>query len=615
MADGYDSDAAVSGGHGRDPEDLPASPTLEDLQVIEQAVVVEVIDDPSLMSEARLTLVGASYQGVDSAFLATAKSAPRNSVIAILTTAGSGRTSALGVYYPFFSSHVCLPCKPGEKVWVIFPDPANKKGQGYWLSRVNAPLYAEDANYTHYDRTLGPITPEQAEVFRGKDNKPIDAPNPGFPNGLGQHVGVGPDPPVTLPGISAYDKIVARAAENKRFIVEPVPRLTKRPGDLVLQGSHNSTIILGTSRGYKSDETDAKITGASSNAALLDSKGNSKKLPPGKGSMDLVVGRGRLLVLDESKGPKKGFGLDGIASKDGTTIESKWPQGQGLKLQRPPGKKPKRTQPEVVQNSRTGYETNKNPSLLNSEISNRNVNVSEGDPDFLADASRVYLTMDSDADKDFALVYPKVPGAGESNEGKEINKKKDDPPINAAAVVTKADEIRIIARQIEPKKTGGGEDGINGSIKIVKEGLADNEEGKGRACIIMQPDGVIMIDGPKVVIGSGIEKENGKGSQLSIGLGATEPLVLGNELDKRLVQVCDVIEAVIKQLDSTNQELATHTHPTGVGPSGPPVNPAPFSAAIPQELRKILEGPNDRKDLKSLREDIVLIKSKVGKTK
>ena len=608
MANGgtYDSDAAVSGGHGQ--EDIPASVTLEDLQVIEQAVVVEVIDDPSLMSEARLTLVGALYQGVDSAFLSTAKSAPRNSVIAILTTAGSGRAATVGVYYPFFSSHVCLPCKPGEKVWVIFPDPANKKGQGYWLSRVNAPLYAEDANYTHYDRTNGPITPDQA-----KNYKPIDAPNPGFPNGLGQHVGVGPAPPVTLPGINAYDKIVARAAENKRFIVEPVPRLTKRPGDLVLQGSHNSTIILGTSRGYKSDETDDKITGASSNAALLDSEGKSKKLPPGKGSMDLVVGRGRLLVLDESKDPKKGFGLAARASKDDSTVESKWPQAPGIKLQKPPGKKPKRTQPEVVQNSRAGYETNKNPSLLNSEISNRNVNVSEGDPDFLADASRVYLTMDSDADKDFALVYPKVPGVGESNEGKEINKKK---PINAAAVVTKADEIRIIARQIEPKKSGGGEAGINGSIKIVKEGLADNEEGKGRACIIMQPDGVIMIDGPKVVIGSGIEKENGKGAQLSIGLGATEPLVLGNELDKRLVQVCDVIEAVIKQLDSTNQELATHTHPTGVGPSGPPVNPDPFSVDIPGELKKILEGPDDnRKDLKSLREDIVLIKSKVGKTK
>ena len=597
MANGstYDSDAAVSGGHGQ--EDIPASVTSEDLQVIEQAVVVEVIDDPSLMSEARLTLVGALYQGVDSAFLTTAKSAPRNSVIAILTTAGAGRTSALGVYYPFFSSHVCLPCKPGEKVWVIFPDPANKKGQGYWLSRVNAPLYAEDANYTHYDRTLGPITPEQAEVFRGKDNKPIDAPNPGFPNGLGRHVGVGPDPPVTLPGINAYDKIVARAAENKRFIVEPVPRLTKRPGDLVLQGSHNSTIILGTSRGYKSDETDDKITGASSNAALLDSEGKSKKLPPGKGSMDLVVGRGRLLVLDESKDPKKGFGLAARASKDDSTVESKWPQAPGIKLQKPPGKKPKRTQPEVVQNSRAGYETNKNPSLLNSEVSNRNVNVSEGDPDFLADASRVYLTMDSDADKDFALVYPKVPGVGESNEGKEINKKK---PIHAATVVTKADEIRIIARQIEPKKSGGGEAGINGSIKIVKEGLADNEEGKGRACIIMQPDGVIMIDGPKVVIGSGIEKENGKGAQLSIGLGATEPLVLGNELDKRLVQICDVLDAIIDQ-------FIQHIHPTGVGPSGPPNPPVPGNL---QALWSNSDG-----DVQTIRNEIKLIKSKVGKTK
>jgi hypothetical protein len=49
---------------------------------------------------------------------------------------------------------------------------------------------------------------------------------------------------------------------------------------------------------------------------------------------------------------------------------------------------------------------------------------------------------------------------------------------------------------------------------------------------------------------------------INLGDGASEPLVLGNKL-------VDVLNAIF-------QELATHTHPTGVGPSGP----APSSVAL-----------------------------------
>ncbi len=49
---------------------------------------------------------------------------------------------------------------------------------------------------------------------------------------------------------------------------------------------------------------------------------------------------------------------------------------------------------------------------------------------------------------------------------------------------------------------------------------------------------------------------------INLGDGASEPLVLGNKL-------VDVLAAIV-------QELATHTHPTAVGPSGP----APTAAAL-----------------------------------
>ena len=71
----------------------------------------------------------------------------------------------------------------------------------------------------------------------------------------------------------------------------------------------------------------------------------------------------------------------------------------------------------------------------------------------------------------------------------------------------------------------------------------------------MDSDGTIMIDGPKIVIGSGIEKAHGEGNQLSLGLGATEPIVLGHEL-------IGILSAIIDVLDG-------HVHPSAAGPTGP----------------------------------------------
>ncbi len=96
--------------------------------------------------------------------------------------------------------------------------------------------------------------------------------------------------------------------------------------------------------------------------------------------------------------------------------------------------------------------------------------------------------------------------------------------IGQAAIIAKSDEVRIIARQDLEAPDGP----IQGSITIVKEGTADDEAGEGRGIITIRPDGVIMIDGPKVVIGSGIEKGPGEGSHVSLGLGATEPMLLGD---------------------------------------------------------------------------------------
>ena len=79
-------------------------------------------------------------------------------------------------------------------------------------------------------------------------------------------------------------------SESEAFeaiVIEPVPTFTKRPGDLVLQGSNNTLISLGQDRGWKFSDDEDIAKSESSNAALLP------EIPEHAGSIDIVAGRGR----------------------------------------------------------------------------------------------------------------------------------------------------------------------------------------------------------------------------------------------------------------------------------------------------------------------------------
>ena len=183
---------------------------------------------------------------------------------------------------------------------------------------------------------------------------------------------------------------------------------------------------------------------------------------------------------------------------------------------------------------------------------------------------------------------------------------------DSSYTVIKSDEIRLIARfQEEAEQDLPEAPAINGSIKIIKEGVQDAEDGTGRAVIMMMPDGTIMIDGPTVIIGSGgadLEKDNGMGTQIVLGRGATEPIVLGQVLKNILDKHMEDMENLVGNLQAhVGDMFDTHTHPTGVGPSGPPLVPADpiTNSALDQDLSAIAET----------RDELVTILSKYGKTK
>jgi len=169
-----------------------------------------------------------------------------------------------------------------------------------------------------------------------------------------------------------------------------------------------------------------------------------------------------------------------------------------------------------------------------------------------------------------------------------------------------------VARRQEESVNGlkDGIEEINGSIKIVKEGVRNSEAGDGQAVIIMQPDGTIMIDGPTVIIGSGhadLEKDNGLGTQIVLGRGAVEPIVLGNVLKDLLDTHFNDIKSHLDNLKThLSSGFDTHFHPTGVGPSGPPTVPSVSFATNIDATKSAIDGSID---------SLITTLSKYGKTK
>lgn len=510
--------------------------------------------------------------------------APRNTIlgrpVSETTTSIIGRDGFLNVYYPFFSSHFSLPVKPGETVW------AYKHGESYyWLSRVSQPLNVEDPNFTHADRKETPVRKAPIIASKGEagsfeqitddtDNAIERVPN--FQNGSDfrarnsdrvrevaqEDIDDEKKYPKDFlrfllndtehPTANYYEDIYEKNATSQQIVYEPVPRITKKPGDLIIQGSNNSSIVLGTeSKGFTKDKRPEGKGKPSVNS--------EEPVDLNKGMVDIVSGRGR--IYQE---------LDKVTDKKPANST---------------------TRPRVIKNIREEFETDKNVGLdiagTDLEDSGHLYDPQEGDPDFLHDASRIFVSMKSNPDELLGMSYPDVAKMGDAdNEAVAVEGVND-----AATVIVKSDEIRIVARRKEENIPESGDPEINGSIKIVKEGVADSRDGDGRAVIMIQPDGTIMIDGPKIVIGSGAkagDDGNGAGAQVSLGLAATEPMVLGEQLQ-------GILSAIINVLDN-------HIHPTPSGPS---------TARIPGGSET---APGAFTNTTSDIADLQLMLSKLGKT-
>ena len=323
-------------------------------RILYSAVVTEFITNPSIFSDDELESLKIGDMAVENPQYVDKM--PRNSIFARLISDGMGKSQkGSQIFYPFFSPHLSMPVKSGEQVWVIFETPGSSLG--YWICRKATNLAVDDLNYTHLDRitiarpTGELTTKEKYDSSSGEststDLEAVLAEAYGYPAGgrgrranntLGSRTG----------DENPYEVIIDSSISYANYFVgEPVPRFTKAPTGLTLQGSNNTLISLDRDRSSGLEEI-------------------SSTEDQGRGTIDIVAGRGQTSSTSAIGEPY--MNTRGYNEIDKT--------------------------PDLSGNS---------SSASSDEIDRYGNFNAEGDLDFENDLSRIYVSMKTDGDANFGI--------------------------------------------------------------------------------------------------------------------------------------------------------------------------------------------------------------------
>lgn len=465
------------------------------------------------------------------------KDLPRNSIIAQMID-----TNDRIIAIPFFSSHISLPLKSGEDVWIYKEDKASSEGEEksieyFWMSRIHGMNFYEDVNFTHEDR-------KHLKRYEDKTSLSVSTELFVLENDIREKTPIAQfnDGPVYNTPTGKLNNPNTRQNTNNvklnvtgTHILEDVPRYSKNPGDLVIQGSNNTLIRLGNNAAYESSQS-------SYNALAPLSYNDYSKY---SGTIDIVAGRAAIskeqLTTNElvnyhlNKEDVFSRGISKSASRNGML---------------------------VIFNEKNALENLKDTDYY---LRIDAQNLAEGDSDFYTDVSRLYISEYCAGDT--LINYSGISTVDNSIAGfKSSSQRKD----FRGFIIAKSDEIRLVARgnvfninrssdnlfSVDTPFQDAG-----GSIKIIKEGSPDNI-----AYLSLEHDGVVSLNGSKIVIGDENKtKENGKSEQVYIGHGAKEPLVLGyflkNKLENFMNEVCKSLILISKNLQELNDKHNAHFHP------------------------------------------------------
>lgn len=437
---GYNVSRQISGGSGQNNVTQQQRDFLQggSAPLLQRVVVVDVIFDPTMLTNEQMTSLENRVANPE-----MVEGMPYNSIIGrVVTNSQDLGHPSLHVFYPLFPSHLQLPIKPGEQVFIMYEDYAGTGNAfGYWLTRPMAARQIEDVNYTHADRFFDPFNHPRnisATVLSS-----LTASAPSFPNGANT-----PESFSLMPTGSEnpYNEIVSTSTASLVTTFEAVPRMKKRPGDLMLQGSHNAVIVLGQDR-----------TGP----ALRVTGSQGRDVVEQAGVIDIVTGLGspRRLPVDERNDPSE-------ANHNPTA-------------------------PRVILNARNKKEVYKTPYK-----SQKTDNPKEGDPDFLRDLSRLYLAMKTKGDLNFKIQFGGGDGIFPSSDQVFVQRIADlssEGQQGQPFAILKSEQVRVVAKGRDPEN-GPGE---SGEIRLIKEGTVGE---KDLSLFVMTKEGRILMTGKDVQI-------------------------------------------------------------------------------------------------------------------
>lgn len=361
---------------------------------------------------------------------------PRNTIIAQLAYSDQPPLFC----FPFFPSHLALPCKPGEMVWSIIEDPeAPVLEIAYWMCKITEPHNADDVNHTHAPRSYD-LSMVGADKFSKRERSQNDGATKPVYELRNGNVNIKFDNRVddlnrqvlpTAPTSTYFEDLIQYTDAAKLSQYEAIPRFKKRPGDIVLEGSNNSLIVLGTDRnGSVGNYVDDPDVGPVPEFPETDFIGSA-------GSIDLVVGRGQ---TPETLGKEVST----------TSIAESTKDSPGVELKKELGK----TEDELSEQ--------------------------EGDVDYFNDRSRILISQRTIPDTKFS-----INSFNSSNFGLE-----DSGTTGDAAIILKTDKIRLIARSdIEILVTGFDTETNAVGIDIKKENIDTSKF----AAIVIKANGDIIF--------------------------------------------------------------------------------------------------------------------------
>ena len=302
-------------------------------------IVLDVISDPN--SDLKNENKKISWQASGVTNMKYADALPRNTIIAKRI----GEDVGPMFVFPFFPSHLSMPCKPGECMWVMFENPnASEADMAFWFCRVVEPHFSDDINHTHIGNSF-----EISNALTKKERVEKEKNSESFPS---QRSELRNGPVISVEGErrtatsniflrgekeDVFEKIITDSSASKLMSYSAVPRFRKRPGDVVLEGTNNSLVVLGTDR-----------------------LGPIEKTGFDAGSIDIVVGRGQTSNTSGKETSTTSI-VDAARDKKGKEIKKELDK-----------------------------------SLESLEIS-------EGDPDLVNDRSRILASQRTSVDQNFGL--------------------------------------------------------------------------------------------------------------------------------------------------------------------------------------------------------------------